>query len=172
MTRVIVDRYLEYANKEVLVHIPKAVYMKVEFDEKCCTENQFDYLQLCVRRADNPNVLEPISDKFWGHGEQSNWPKGAVTVPGHTVIFLFHTEGGWTANMMKNMASEEQSDALIARRYGFKCKVKGLLKTKPVSTIASLYLHKTLARFVAEVCNDSSHIVRNNAEHSCRTWRS
>jgi hypothetical protein len=145
------DRYLEYANKEVVVNIPKSIHMKVEFDDKCSTENQFDYLQLCVRRPDNPNVLEPISEQFWGNGTQSNWPKGYLTVPGHTVIFLFHTEGGWTTNMMRNMVSEEQSDALVSRRYGFRCKVKGLVKTKPFYIINSLYLHKTLAWFVTVV---------------------
>jgi hypothetical protein len=165
LTRV---RYLEYANKEVLVNIPKSIHMKVEFDEKCSTENEFDYLQLCVRRPDRPNVLEPISDQFWGHGKQGNWPKGHLTVPGHTVTFLFHTEGGWTTNMMKNMTSEDQSDALTARRYGFRCKVKGLVKTKPFLIINSLHLHKTLAWFVTTVGVPLMRVLTTNAR---RTWR-
>jgi len=97
--------YSEYTSKELAVSIPKAIYLKIEFDPNSSTENEcdrflfnvslssppifnvvsfllfvrrFDYLQLSVKHSEKSNVIEPISPKYYGYGTDSSWPKGPI----------------------------------------------------------------------------------------------
>ena len=88
-------------------------FLLLQFDEKCCTSQEEDFLQLHT-------PLGPIFSRFSGpprgqiEDSEVNWPPAAVLVPGNAVQFDFQTASDYA----------ERKKPLL--RYGFRCTVKGL----------------------------------------------
>jgi hypothetical protein len=66
-------------------------------------------------------------------------------------VFIFHSEGALPISAVKNVSTELIAERLLNRRFGFRCKVKGLLKTKPIDVASSIMIQTLASWFLVSV---------------------
>ena len=129
------------------VNFPELVqWLVLEFDSQSATAQPEDRLNVLIPRHSNSHASDSdvVLSSYWSvlkpFSGADDWPKHAVVLPGHEVVFSLET------------ASEYSKDENVSR-YGFKCTVIGhVWQPQPQDTI--LLLEKELA-YLAGMCAGS-----------------
>jgi E3 ubiquitin-protein ligase MYCBP2 len=129
------------------VTFPESVqWLVLEFDAQSATAQAEDRLNVLIPRHFDAELSQSdvVLSRYWSvlkpFSGAEDWPKHAVVLPGHEVVFSLET------------ASEYSKDESVSR-YGFKCNVVGQV-WQPQTRDVILLLEKELA-YLAGMCAGS-----------------